>query len=250
MDILTLEQVRSLAPAAFTTTHAPNLSGRYQQVNTIKTIEPLLENGWHHIVALSREDLVYQDLQIEALFCNSHNGAKKYEIKLGAFKFVCSNGIITCVNDFEEVSIKHLYLPEVIADRSEQIIERAPKIIAKIDEWSQREVSCEEFAALNWYALGLRFPGYAQRGEKFPIENLSQCRRPEDMGNNLWLTFNRIQENLIRGGQAGKTRKGGNRKVSAIHSVNRNVQLNEGLWAAAEAIADGNRLFFKGFSLN
>lgn len=241
------------------------MSDRYQVVNTIRTIEPLLENGWHitrasqaqyrrvskgehgyHIVALSREDLVYNDMQVEALFCNSHNGSKKYEIKLGCYRLVCSNGIITTEAGFDEVSIKHLYVPEVIEDRSAQIIERAPKIVSKIGEWSEFQLSDKAYFTFAQHALALRFPTHAKSGDDFPltVEQLSQVRRPEDMGNDLWRVFNRVQENIIKGGIVGVTRHGGKRLTSKVQSIHRNVEVNQGLWAAAEAIAAGDQNFF------
>ena len=39
-------------------------------------------------------------------------------------------------------------------------------------------------------------------------EQLIEARRPEDLGHSLWTTFQRVQENVIRGGQPGRSAQG------------------------------------------
>jgi len=59
-------------------------------------------------------------------------------------------------------------------------------------------------------------------------------RRLEDSGNTLWKTFNRVQENLTKGGLKYKTQNGRRNKTRAITSINRDIQLNKALWTLAE----------------
>jgi hypothetical protein len=70
-------------------------------------------------------------------------------------------------------------------------------------------------------------------GADSPVDPLSLtvARRPADNGNNLWLTFNRIQENITQGG----IRFNGMRRMSrAVTNIAHDVNYNTELWAAAE----------------
>ena len=62
-------------------------------------------------------------------------------------------------------------------------------------------------------ALALRFGERGGRNRRAPAgpvtpEQLIEARRPEDIGHSLWTTFQRVQENVIRGGSARPQRPG------------------------------------------
>jgi hypothetical protein len=61
-----------------------------------------------------------------------------------------------------------------------------------------------------------------------------QARRPEDLGNSLWTTFQRVQENVIQGGQPGRTAQGRRMRTRPVASIDRGVSLNRALWMLAE----------------
>jgi len=63
---------------------------------------------------------------------------------------------------------------------------------------------------------------------------LIEARRPEDIGNSLWSTFQRVQENVIRGGQAGRSVQGRRLQTRPVGSIDRGVNLNRALWMLAE----------------
>lgn len=255
---MTIEDVRSLAPAAFTETKAAHLSERYKPIQTIKLVEPLLEAGWtisrasqvqyrsvckgphgYHILAMTRPELKFNEGQVEALLMNSHNGSKKFEIKIGIFRTVCSNGLVTQTTGLDQVTAKHFYDMNVMVDRSEQIIERAPKIIAKIKEWKELNLTDTQIIDFEKYALQARYPKSDPGNLPVIPALINEARRPQDIGCDLWRTFNRIQEQVIKGGAVNV--KG--RVTRAIRSINRNVKLNEILWAGAEKLACGEPLF-------
>ena len=48
-------------------------------------------------------------------------------------------------------------------------------------------------------------------------------RRPEDQGHSLWTTFQRVQENVIRGGQAGGSSRGRRVQTRPVGSIDRGV---------------------------
>jgi hypothetical protein len=58
---------------------------------------------------------------------------------------------------------------------------------------------------------------------------LLQPRRKEDNGKSLWLTYNVVQEGLIKGGFSLN-----NREARAIKNPLADFQINQDLWALAE----------------
>lgn len=54
-----------------------------------------------------------------------------------------------------------------------------------------------------------------------PTTQLLEPRRPEDIGPSLWSTFQRVQENNLRGGQTGRSAQGRRIQTRAIGSIDR-----------------------------
>ena len=69
---------------------------------------------------------------------------------------------------------------------------------------------------------------------------LQAARRPEDIGHSLWTTFQRVQENVIRGGQPGRSAQGRRLQTRPVGSIDRSVSLNRALWMLAEEMRKGN----------
>ena len=65
-----------------------------------------------------------------------------------------------------------------------------------------------------------------------------EARRFEDRKDDLWTTFNRLQENLIqRGGLPGRTASGRTTRTRPVEGIDQNVKLNRALWTLTEAMA-------------
>jgi leucyl aminopeptidase (aminopeptidase T) len=85
-------------------------------------------------------------------------------------------------------------------------------------------------------ALALRYGERAEGQPPAPVtaSQLIEARRAEDVGNSLWLSLNRTQENLQRGGQPGRTATGQRMHTRAVTSIDRTISLNRALWVLAE----------------
>ena len=59
-------------------------------------------------------------------------------------------------------------------------------------------------------------------------------RRFEDRRDDLWTTFNRVQENLVKGGLQGRNRAGRATTTRPVQGIDQNVKLNRALWLLAE----------------
>ena len=66
---------------------------------------------------------------------------------------------------------------------------------------------------------------------------LLDARRTDDRGTDLWVTFNRVQENLLKGGLLGRARSGRRVRTRQVRSVTEDIRLNRALWRLAERFA-------------
>lgn len=61
-----------------------------------------------------------------------------------------------------------------------------------------------------------------------------QARRFDDRALDLWTTFSRVQENMIKGGLHGRNGNGRSMTTRAVTGIDQNVKLNRALWVLAE----------------
>ena len=94
----------------------------------------------------------------------------------------------------------------------------------------------DEERAFATAALALRYGERTEGQPPAPVsaEQLIEARRPEDLGHSLWTTFQRVQENALRGGQPGRTAQGRRLRTRPVASIDRSVSLNRALWVLAE----------------
>jgi hypothetical protein len=124
-----------------------------------------------------------------------------------------------------------------------EVIEGAVRVLSDFeavdeskDAMKAIELRPEEQAAFATAALTLRYGERSEIQPPAPIsaEQFLQARRPEDLGHSLWTTFQRIQENAVRGGQPGRSVQGRRMRTREVASIDRGVTLNRALWVLAE----------------
>jgi Domain of unknown function (DUF932) len=262
-SVLTLEQARNFAPAAFSNERAPGLSSRYHTFRTIDVVQPVLDDGWQimqagqaasyaerdnrfykrHLLRISKPELVVEGdgdpYRIDCLLVNSNDGTKAFSVELGVYRFLCANGNVTA-DTFDSATIRHLYPQERVIKACEAIVSNAPRIVEHIADWKRFELTPTQALALAQVGAGLRWG-------KQPLVDpatLTFPRRDQDCGSDLWRTFNRVQENVIRGGQEYVNRNARSSKVREIRSIAWNLRINRGLWAAADRLFKGGDPIF------
>ncbi len=117
-----------------------------------------------------------------------------------------------------------------------RVLDDFEAIDASTDAMKTLILNGDEERAFATAALALR---YGERSEGQPpapitIEQLVEARRPEDLGRSLWKSFNRVQENAIRGGQPGRSTQGRRIRTRQVASIDWDVSLNRALWVLAE----------------
>ncbi|HDF2329245.1 TPA: DUF932 domain-containing protein [Morganella morganii] len=65
-------------------------------------------------------------------------------------------------------------------------------------------------------------------------EQVLQARRWEDKKDDLWTVYQRLQENLIKGGLSGHTNKGKRSHTRAVTGIDGDIRLNKALWVMTE----------------
>ena len=72
--------------------------------------------------------------------------------------------------------------------------------------------------------------------ERQPVTatQILEPRRFEDRKSDIWTTFNRVQENLIKGRLPGITAQGKRTRTRPVTGIDGDVKLNRALWKLAE----------------
>jgi hypothetical protein len=253
---LTEDAMRSVAPSVFAVGKHASRSERYTYIPTIDVLRGLKREGFEpfmvaqgktriegkaeftkHMIRMRHADQMSTRADAnEIILINSHDGASSYQMLAGAFRFVCCNGLVVG-NVANDIRIPHK------GDVQGEVIEGAFRVLSEFeavdaskDAMKAIELKPEEEVAFATAALALR---YGERDEGQPpapitADKLLDARRPEDLGHSVWLTFQRVQENVVRGGQPGHTAQGRRMRTRAVASIDRSVGLNRALWVLAE----------------
>lgn len=245
--------MKTLPASALATTAAPNVSERYQFISSNEIIQRFADEGWRvesaTVAAPRKRDPLFAKHMIDfrhpdfeavqgavprIILVNSHDGSSSARVLAGVFRFVCSNGLVVGTTIGKE-TVRHT--GDAAADlihRMQQLARNTSKIYMRIDSWSKKELSKAQRYEMARFAAQLRW-GDAQR---FAPEDLLQVRREGDDRGDLWATFNRLQENTVRGGIEGLSRSGRSATSRPLSDISRSVEYNAQLWQLAEEVAE------------
>lgn len=249
---LSLEDVRRRAPAVFADSPHERVSSRYTFIATERVLSGLMGAGFlpvdvrqtaarqasplhaRHLLRLRRrhETVSLRDSAPEVVLVNSHSGDQTYQLRMGLFRVVCTNGLMVSRGAFPAYCVSHRgnIVEEVIASAL-KVAEQFESLAATVERMEQRGLLKDEQIAFAGRALALRFPDPAQSGMQ-PSQLLT-CRRAQDVGDDLWRVYNRTQEHLLRGGLIRRSSSGRLTRTRAISSIRRDVDLNGQLWDLA-----------------
>jgi hypothetical protein len=264
---LTLDQIRQYAPSAMATRPHESRSERYTYIPTINVIEGMIKAGFQpfsasqsrsripgkaeftkHMIRFRHTDMadafVVGELIPEVILVNSHDGTSAYKLIAGIFRLICTNGLMVADSTTGSISVQHKgnIIAEVIA-ASEEIIHNSQKSLKAADQWSQLQLTDGEQKAYAEAVHTVRFAN-AEGKVTTPITaaQLLTPRRLADQGNDLWKTFNRVQENTIKGGLHGVKRDADGRKRAVstrqVKGIDQDVKLNRAMWQLAERMAE------------
>jgi hypothetical protein len=243
-------------PAIFAREAHDSRSQRYVYVPTIDIVEGLRREGWFpffavqavprdgermghakHMLRLRRDDGIGKPEAAEVIIVNSHDGTSAYQMFAGVLRFVCTNSMIAGER-FEEVRVPHKgNIQNDIIEGVFTVAEDFPRLVDATETMKEVRLSRDEQRVLAEASLVAR---YGEDESPLRPDQILMPRRHEDAGENLWRTFNVIQENVIRGGLQGRRTDANGRIRRAqsrpINGIDQNVTLNRALWTLAEGM--------------
>ena len=258
---MSLDEIRKVAPSVFATEPHNAVSQEYKFIPTIEIMQTLMGQGWLPVQAgehrvRNASKLGYQkhllrfrhpnipkigDSEVDLLCYNSHDRTSAFKFLAGLYRFVCANGMACGEDLFEPIAVKHIgYKADNCIDAAYRIVENVPLIASSVEAMRSIDLDTHERVAFASAALVAKY-GKDDGGRVLsPIapDQMLKSRRREDIGTDLWTTFNVVQENAIRGGQLtyrqdihGRVRRTSARKVE---SISQSTKLNQALWTLAE----------------
>ena len=178
------------------------------------------ENKQKHVVMLEPDDSKMVDgTNLRLIIYNSLDKSTSIRIYLGAYRDVCENGLVFGDDIMQPIRIKHTYQgwKDVIAKvaneyqsakyRTEQTIKQ---MMNKYLSYGQQGMLAEQIANI----INKDITGHIID----PLQ-LNIAHHPEDMGKNIWYTYQRIQYNVMNGGIERVISRDKEQLISKTHKV-------------------------------
>jgi hypothetical protein len=252
---LSPEVLREKVPAIFAPSAHERTSASYTFISTERVLGALGSAGFlpvearqsarsrgpvhaRHLIRLRRrfETIELRDAIPEILFLNSHDGTSAYQLRVGLFRVVCTNGLVVSAGVFPVWRVMHRRdVVEDVVQAALQISERFELLAASVERMERTQLDRLQQLDFAAEALAMRFPKDLP-GAVEPSRFLVP-RRSEDVGNDLWRTFNVLQENLLRGGIPRRSASNRLTRTRRITAIREDVRLNSALWELALARA-------------
>lgn len=247
------DQMHLVAPSIFAAGRHCSRSERYAYIPTIEVLRALRREGFEpfmvaqgrcrvedrtqytkHMIRLRHAGDIARAEANEIILINSHDGASAYQMLAGLFRFACSNGLV-CGTALDDVRVPHRGDAAArVVDGAFTVLDGFRKVAVATDAMKRLPLDADEQAAYARATAVLRFGP-----ERTPVapEQLLTVRRPEDLGDSLWSTFQRVSENALRGGLPGRSAGGRRVRTRPVEGIDRSVMLNRALWVLAEEMA-------------
>jgi hypothetical protein len=247
--MITLDQLKSQTPSVFATSPSTKMSDKYVFVPTMDILENFEREGWElasakqvgrgihsvHELRLRNGELPkVGDTLVEAIIRNSHNGMAAFQVSAGLHRLVCSNGLTVPTALAESFNIRHSRFDlDEVKRLTESFAGKLPKIEGSVRRMMEREMTIDEKIEFVRKSVGIRF-GQDKVLNELQIVGLLTPNRDEDQGDDLWTTFNVVQEKYIRGGIETTSQRGRRTKLRGLENIMAVNQVNTKLWTLAE----------------
>lgn len=160
------------------------------------------------------QSLSVGDVVPEVVLINSHDGTSTYKLIAGLHRLICSNGLMVSDGEIDSISVMHKGdVAKDVVDGSHRLIGETQRSLATVQNWTRLQLRTAS-AAFAESAHTLRFAD-ADGKITTPItpSQLLAPHRRDDLGSDLWHTFNRVQGNTISGGLSAVQRDANGREI-------------------------------------
>lgn len=249
------DQIARIAPSVFAQEAHSSRSARYTYVPTIEVLAGLRKEGFQpfmvaqgrtrvegkaeftkHMLRLRHASDIAGTEANEVILINSHDGTSSYQMLAGLIRFACCNGLV-CGENMVDIRVKHSgnIIGNVIQGAYD-VLDGFNLVREVKGSMQSTQLTHPEQLAFAESALMLKY----DEEEPAPIQatQLLNVRRMEDRDSSLWTTFNRVQENVVRGGIHGRSANGRRMSTREVTAIDGNVKLNRALWNLAERMAE------------
>ena len=265
---LTKDQVKEICPVAFETAPTnPNVTNKYLFVNTETIIDDLSKLGWKPVTAAMRKnrgkDTIFSkhmvtfqnpDIMIKSkdgddafpriILSNSHDGLQAFKFSVGIYRLVCSNGLVIADEEFSDFKIKHKgYTFEELRNVISKAVQDLPNKVEVLNKMKSKILTKEEREKLALDAMLVRagITPDSDKAKDFEYDqetlvDILEPKRDADKGDDLWRTFNVIQEKITKGDFHAALKGAKVRKVRAIKSFEKDLEVNKQLFRLATAL--------------
>ena len=248
------DQIRAVAPSIFAQAPHGSRSERYSYIPTATVLQELRGEGFQpfmvcqtrvrnedrreytkHLIRMRHASQINGSEANEIILLNSHDGTSSYQMLAGMFRFVCHNGLV-CGDTTADIRVPHK------GDVAGQVIEGAYEVLQGFEQVRQsrdamRAITLDtgEAEILARSALALKY-GDPDKPAPVTESQLLAPRRFDDRKPDLWSAFNRIQENMIKGGLSARTALGRRQRTREVQGIDQNLRLNRALWMLADGM--------------
>jgi len=250
------DQIRRVAPSIFADGKHQSRSERYTYIPTIDVLRGLRNEGFQpfmvcqtrvrdqgkrehtkHMIRMRPSNEIMGEDVNEIILLNSHDGTSSYQMLAGAFRFVCQNGMVAG-ETVGEVRVPHKgNIVQNVINGAFDVLDGFDLIREQKQGMQAVSLSRDEQHAFARSALALRYdPTDADTPAPITESQLLNVRRFEDRRDDLWVVFNRIRENMTKGGLHGRSRSGRAMPTRPVTGIDQNVKLNRALWMLADAM--------------
>ncbi|WP_272691877.1 DUF932 domain-containing protein [Providencia sp. PROV143] len=247
---LTFEELFHTVPSVFSEEKHESRSERYRYIPTITLLDSLQKEGFYpffacqtrvrdmsrrehtkHLLRLRRHDQITGSQVPEIILLNSHDGSSSYQMLPGFFRQVCANGLV-CGDTFGEVRVPHK------GNVVDKVIEGAYEVLGTFDAIAEKREQMQSLLlpppVQHIFAQAALTYRYGEEHHPITEAQILQPRRFEDKKDDLWTTYQRLQENLIKGGLSGKNAKGKRARTRSVNGIDGDIKLNKALWVLTE----------------
>jgi len=265
-EALSFEQIAQFAPTVFADIAHSSRSDRFQVIPTHQLLGGLAKEGFlpvkvqvggsrdsekraftKHLIRFRRQDDLVGapkvgDSHPEVVLMNAHDGTSSYQLHAGLFRLVCLNGMTVSDAHFGQVKVGHSgkgVLDKVI-EGTYRVLDDAVLALGRAQELQGLDLSRDEQRIFGEAALRLRYDD--ETLPRIDGREVVRARREADTYGTLWHTFNRAQENLVRGGLSYRhmnedTNRVSYRETRPVQSADGDIKLNRALWHLTQEFA-------------
>jgi hypothetical protein len=261
-----LDDLKKIVPSAFADGHDPKRSDRYSFLSTETLVRSIMDNGWdldsakqngnspysRHVIRFKNDSLGLinvkgDSLRPQIILDNSHNGTSYAQFHMGVFRLICTNGLVVALPSmYSNMKIRHMgadtmEIKRILEETSEHYV-NVGQNIRNMQDVILTDDQREEFAIK---AVAYREPhlfinddgtiNYTKLTNSTATRDILAPMRTEDVGNDLWRTFNVIQEHTVKGGYERRSENGRRSTTKGMTNATRNVKFNKTLWELAES---------------